>query len=137
MEHLKKPLPPWGCSKGCDVSKKMCRHLEDTLVLTQYADMGKFMEDHVVTQQVLSSEEHEERAIQVEGNLMSLGLTRLEADVLCDRFVSNFTLDDIANKRGFRTYKQVYDFIAKVVIRLKTNNSYEHVKKALGKGIYE
>jgi len=98
-EKKSEDVTTWACSKGCNVSKTICPHLEKLLPnidrsqvkLSYRADIDKFS---------IETEKFDPRKDDLYYNrrLKALGLSKREINLFSDKYIDKFTLDELTDK---------------------------------------
>ena len=72
----------------------------------------------------------------VEAKLYAYGLPEYEVELLLDRFVSNLSLSEIADRQGYRNKQDVYRLLSGLIARLKKSDAFKSLLEGMRKKGY-
>lgn len=117
---LKKKSKTWSCKEGCLQGKRPCKHLEKLLPDPNKGAIGPVIKDGLQTLQESDTFNFEEKAGLLEKKLLSTGLEKFRVDIIMDRFISRFTLAEIAERRGYVSSSAVQYLLKSSLVYLKS-----------------
>lgn len=124
MGNSKKKQAKWGCSHGCDVSKKTCKHIEAKLPQPYRGSLCRetkeaYQYDRMEVNAQGDVQEYERRARKLEAILEDLGMEGFRAELLMDRFVDNMSIAEIVKFRGYTSATTVQRLIKDTVSKIE------------------
>lgn len=134
----KKSLKKWECQYGCDLSKKMCKHLDNMLPsIMNGAISGDVIEEYMVNtlmnENIDERDSYEDLCNILEGDLKALDFNPTEVSLLMDRFISGLTIKELGKKYGadsssiFASLANMKQTLSSsgLLTRLKTINNFK------------
>lgn len=132
---LKKNLTKWECKQGCDISKKICKHLESTLSTDLNGSQSKETEDkykeYLISGIETSDPEYDNKAEYLEEMLRGTGLDDFRIDLVMDYYVSNVTIKEIMTKYGYVEKKAVI-YLLNDTMKILRKMDTSRLKKLIG-----
>lgn len=123
-----KKLKTWDCSKGCDVTKSICPHLEKHL---PDVDKGALrlikmieMRDYDELTKQLGPEEPEARWLLL---LQHAGLEPIEAAVILEMFINDLSERDVVKRLKFSYKDQVHRLKKHAMAKLRGNTEFKEL----------
>lgn len=116
-KDLKKLAKEWACPQGCDVTKKLCHHLDDILQNPRNpgelsTEVRRQYKDHLIAESEVPN--MEQQYDDYEKKLEGVGFKDYEIDLIMDRFVHEMSIRDITEKHGYLRTQDVVRLLEKL-----------------------
>lgn len=123
---------PWGCSKGCDVSTKICEHIEKELPQIRDGDMPQLISSEAAARSTISFHDTVNWRFDLEefkAQMRSFGiLDTWDMNLLEARYYYGMTLRQIEKEQNFTSYETIRRRLNQLHALLE-ERGYKRVKK--------